>query len=346
MNEKAILKTEQLDQPLEVVDEIASSGALDNDFKFANVVGYAAGVKWKGGQPTGEPALLVLVSQKLEKDLLPDADVIPQSIDGVQTDVLAVGNVFAGDSFYQLQPMLVTRRARPAKGGMSVGHYNITAGTIATVVYDILAGGSTNPPGSGIGIPSRYYILSNNHVLADSNAGRYGDAIYQPGPYDGGTATDKIGFLSRYIPIQFTPDVPLGSQYNLVDAALAEVSFQDVERDIFSSGPVLGWARRSEVYVGQTVKKTGRTTNLTIGRITAVGAVIDVGYGNGRVARFRDQIVTTNMIAGGDSGSLVTDIQNRAVGLAYAGSTVAMIANQIENVRNLLRVEVCDTFLF
>jgi hypothetical protein len=346
MNELAILKSDELENPLSVVDDMAASGSIDREMHFANVVGYGAGVKWKDGKPTGEPAVLALVTQKLQADLLVDEDIIPPTIDGVKTDVLAVGSLFAGDSFYRLDPMLVTRKLRPAKGGMSVGHYMITAGTIATLVYDILPGGSTNPPSSGIGIPSKYYILSNNHVLADSNAARIGDPILQPGPYDGGTINDKIGTLSRYIPIQFAPGVELDRQYNLVDAALAEVSFQDVERDIFSSGPVLGWARRNEVYVGQTVKKTGRTTNLTIGRITAIGAVIDVGYGNGRVARFRDQIVTTNMIAGGDSGSLVTDIQNRAVGLAYAGSPVAMIANQIENVRALLRVEISDSFLF
>jgi len=53
------------------------------------------------------------------------------------------------------------------------------------------------------------------------------------------------------------------------------------------------------------VQKTARTTNYTTGRITAINATVHVGYGGGRVARFIDQIVTTNISAGGDSGSLV-----------------------------------------
>lgn len=92
-------------------------------------------------------------------------------------------------------------------------------------------------------------------------------------------------------------------------------------------------------------KKTGRSTHFTTGRITAVDATIDVGFGGGRGARFRDQMVATDMSAGGDSGSLVLTLDNVAVGLLFAGSPTAMIANQIENVRALLRVEVAEQIL-
>ena len=97
--------------------------------------------------------------------------------------------------------------------------------------------------------------------------------------------------------------------------------------------------------VGTFVQKTGRTTNYTTGRITAINATVDVGYGGGKVARFRDQIVTTNISAGGDSGSLVTTLDDVAVGLLFAGSSVATIVNQIENVRSLLRIEVAEQIL-
>ena len=106
-----------------------------------------------------------------------------------------------------------------------------------------------------------------------------------------------------------------------------------------------GWRPKALVPVGLVVKKTGRTTNFTTGRITAINPTVNVGYGSGRVARFVDQIVTTTMFAGGDSGSLVLTLDNVAVGLLYAGSAVAMIANQIENVRALLRVEVAEQIL-
>jgi hypothetical protein len=328
----------------------AHSAAVDEFLEKppANVVGLAEGIKWKNGKPTGEPALLVLVTHKLEKSELRSRDMAPQKLGAMQTDVLAVGYPFAGHDCESSGAGIQTlaKRTRPAQGGYSVGHKDITAGTIATCVYDILPGGAVSPPSHGVGIPSKYYILSNNHVIANSNAAAPGDAILQPGPFDGGVdPADRIATLTRFIPITFNPPTPLESQNNLVDAAIAEGQFHDFNRLVYWNGHVRGWRRKSGVTVGMLVKKTGRTTHFTTGRITAINATIDVGYGGGRVARFKDQIVTTNMSAGGDSGSLVLTLDNIAVGLLFAGSTTAMIANQIENVRSLLRVEVAEQIL-
>lgn len=316
---------------------------------LTNVIGLAEGIKWKNGEPTGEPALVVLVTSKIAQDQLAAKDIVPAQLGGMQTDVLNVGYVFAGGGEGVAQDVDVqtlAKRIRPAQGGYSVGHKNITAGTIATCVYDILPGGSTNPPVHGIGIPAKYYILSNNHVLANSNAGSIGDAVLQPGPFDGGTdPADRIGTLARFVPIAMHPPTPLALHNNLVDCAIAEGQFHDLNREVYWAGYVRGWRRRTGVTVGTLVKKTGRTTNFTTGRITAVNATIDVNYGGGRVARLKDQIVTTNMSAGGDSGSLVLTLDNLAVGLLFAGSATSMIANQIENVRALLRVEVAEQIL-
>lgn len=312
---------------------------LDPHRPRPNVRGIGVGVKWKNGEPTGEPAVLVLVTHKVAKEHLSTAEMVPAKLGDVQTDVLAVGDLFAGNTDVGVQTL--TKRVRPARGGYSVGHKDITAGTIATSVYDILPGGGTNPPAHGVGIPPKFYILSNNHVLANSNAARLGDPILQPGPFDGGVdPADRIATLSRFVPINFTP----GST-NLVDCAIAEGQFHDLDREIYWTGPVRGWRRKAGVTVGMTVKKTGRTTNFTTGRITAINTTVDVNYGGGRVGRFVDQIVTTNMSAGGDSGSLVTTLDSVAVGLLFAGSSIAMIANQIENVRALLRVEVAEQIL-
>ncbi|HDR3903201.1 TPA: hypothetical protein QCO88_005937, partial [Bacillus cereus] len=68
-------------------------------------------------------------------------------------------------------------------------------------------------------------------------------------------------------------------------------------------------------------------------------------YGSGRVARFRDQIVTTNLSSGGDSGSLITTNDGVAIGLLFAGSTSVTIANHIEHVRSLLGIEVAENIL-
>jgi hypothetical protein len=77
------------------------------------------------------------------------------------------------------------RRHRPLRIGTSIGHFNITAGTLGCLVK----------PRRG----DQPLILSNNHVLADENRGNQGDAILQPGAYDGGKRPkDVIGFLEKY----------------------------------------------------------------------------------------------------------------------------------------------------
>jgi hypothetical protein len=318
-----------------------------------NVVGLGVGNKIANGQPTGEPALMVLVTHKEPSEVLPDSAQAPAQLADMQTDVLAVGELQAlgyapVESYAPMDTSSQTlaRRIRPAEGGYSVGHIRITAGTIATCVYDFLPGASTNPPTHGVGVPPRYYILSNNHVLANTNAAAIGDPILQPGPFDGGVdPADRIARLSRFVPIRLTPAVPLDQHNNLVDAAIAEGAFHDLDREIYWTGYVRGWRRKANVTVGTIVQKTGRTTNYTTGRITTINATVDVNYGSGRVGRFVDQLVTTNISAGGDSGSLVTTLDDVAVGLLYAGSSVATIVNQIENVRSLLRVEVAEQIM-
>ena len=109
--------------------------------------------------------------------------------------MVETGVIFAGTELMK-QPMkqaeeevgilTLKRRMRPAEGGVSVGHFAITAGTIATAVYD-------REPFPGI--PRRYYILSNNHVLANSNNANIGDAILQPGPFDGGVLPSDLLYL-------------------------------------------------------------------------------------------------------------------------------------------------------
>jgi hypothetical protein len=322
---------------LQKAQAAAVNDLLASERPRSNLVGVASGVKWSDGAPTGTPAILALVTHKVDKSELAKEDLIPEKIGSVPTDVLAIGQPFAG----QAQPQEVTiellaKRARPASGGYSVGHVAITAGTIGTCVYDM-----PGTPGNPAGVPSHYYILSNNHVLANSNNAVPGDPILQPGPFDGGTnPADRIARLSRFVPITFEPPVPRALHRNIVDCAVAEGQFHDLNREIHWVGYLRGWLPRAAIGVGMELQKTGRTTNYTTGRITAINATVDVGYGGGKVARYRDQIITTAMSAGGDSGSLVANRDNLAVGLLFAGSPVATILNQIQHVRSLLQIEI------
>lgn len=279
-----------------------------------NVVGVAMGYKVAKGKDTESLSIIVLVEKKVkEQDLKAKAQMIAAKYDGVTTDVQEVGRIEA---------LAFTARVRPARPAYSIGHYKITAGTFGCLVRDRCS-------------PCRTYILSNNHVLANSNAASLGDPILQPGPVDGGTySADVIATLSRFVKISFGDP----NAYNLVDAALA---LPDDQRLVIA--PIVGTGIPTgtvEATLGMEVVKSGRTTETTVGKVTGLDAIVAVNYGVG-VAYFRHQVITTNMSQGGDSGSLLLSKTDRkATGLLFAGSNVVTIHNNISDVLMALGVEV------
>lgn len=319
------------------------------------VVGVGMGYKVCQNIPTDRESVVVLVEKKVPSAQLSKNEAIPGEIDGVPTDVIEVGKIVALD----VDP---TKKYRPAPGGVSIGHYAITAGTLGCVVKK-----------NGV-----RHILSNNHVLANSNSARIGDPIYQPGPYDGGTSSDKIATLAQFIPIDMGGDNPppppppdedggdswcpianvfakivnfctkaIGSKYsivvkkqsadNYVDCALAlPINDSDVLDSIDRIGLVAGV--NSNPVLALPLKKMGRTTVYTEDVIKAIGVSVNVDYGSGRVALFKDQLLAGPMSAGGDSGSLVLDEDNNAVGLLFAGSDTVTILNPIDYVINALGI--------
>ena len=190
------------------------------------------------------------------------------------------------------------------------------------------------------------YILSNNHVLAESDHGQAGDAIDQPGLIDGactplnrpGSTVLPVGTLKYF--------VPLKSAQTNVDAALALAAPGAVD----STGAILGlgssgpdqqltaappMAGRGETLnasnLGMDVVKSGRTTGLTCSNIEVVALTVKVEY-------YKDCAETqpyitrtfTNQIGiggshftdSGDSGALLLDASNaQAIGLYFAGGT-------------------------
>jgi hypothetical protein len=319
-----------------------------NLMAMQNVVGVGVGYQVKGGKQTGEYALVVMVSQKLPLSALMPQAVLPKNVSGVEVDVVEVGELRA------LQTR--TSRWRPAPGGVSIGHYKITAGTFGAVVRDRTSGDRL--------------ILSNNHVIANSNDAKAGDLILQPGPIDGGSAEqDAIAALERFCPIDFgtepgscdTADTYarigntfagwLGSKHrlnsmksdplavNLVDAALARpIVDNDILDEIIDIGTIQG---TESGYLGMSVRKSGRTTSFTTGQVSLINATVEINYGGSRKARFDNQLVTGPMSQGGDSGSLVVAGDSlQAVGLLFAGSEQSTIFNPIQEVLDCLEIEL------
>ncbi len=307
-----------------------------------NVVATGVGYKFTAGKRTDTLCVVCSVERKLALSELKQIDRVPPEIDGLPTDVVETGPIRALQS--------TTDRFRPAPGGVSIGHRDITAGTLGCVVYR----------------DGQPYILSNNHVLANSNAASIGDPVLQPGPYDGGQLPDdRIAVLSDFMPIEFE-GAPSGcgiagnlvgflnklaewagsdtrlqavraqAKANKVDAAIARpLQDEDLSREILHIGPIQGVGQG---VLGMAIKKCGRTTGFTQGEIQQIDVTVKVQYGGGRVALFTDQLMAGAMSQGGDSGSAVLDDSDRLVGLLFAGSDNSTIINRIENVFSALNV--------
>jgi hypothetical protein len=283
-------------------------------FAVSGVVGTAV-----GRLPNGRPIIRVFTAT-------PKVKGVPSAIDGIQVVVQNTGLLVALSD--------PTTRQRPAPLGFSVGHPSITAGTIGARVVDA----------AGV-----RYVLSNNHVLAASNAATIGDPMLQPGTYDGGTAADQIGTLSAFYPIVFS-----STASNTMDAAIAQTTTDNVLNETPAddgygapSTTMFGDANSDGVFddknalLGLAVQKYGRTTKLTKGQITGINGTLTICYEVVfifclRSARFVDQLIIEpgGFSGGGDSGSLiVTDDANRnPVALLFAGSTAQTIANRIDLV--------------
>jgi hypothetical protein len=212
----------------------------------------------------------------------------------------------------------------------------------------------------------RQYVLSNNHVLARSDHGAVGDSIVQPGlidnnctPNGAGPGTVPVATLSAWVSLK-------SSQTN-VDAAIAQVASRTVDNagsilelgsrqsdgSLAAAPPgVSSSGRRGETAgLQMKVAKSGRTTGLTCGSISAVDLDVAVDYFSD-CAETRPYVtkVFTNQLGisgdrfsdAGDSGALVVDTGNaEPVGLFFAGGADAAgvgygVANPAADVLNAL----------
>ena len=293
-----------------------------------NVVGTAVGVS-----EDGNPVIKVYTKS-------PGVMAIPISLDGLRVDVEETGefHALAGQFGGQQYRSDITRArkvnpaklfTRPVPIGVSTGNEGeCSAGTIGARVKD--ASGNV-------------FALSNNHVYALENAAVPNSAVLQPGLYDTNCTfnpANVIGTLSSFVPIVFT-----ASANNTVDAAIAASDVSLLGKSTPSNGYGTPRSATVSAFVGQRVKKYGRTTSLTSGQVLGINAIVMVGYGSG-TAQFVDQIVVSSsraFILAGDSGSLLVTAQsNNPVGLLFAGNGNGRIAiaNRIEAVLGAFSVTI------
>jgi hypothetical protein len=296
--------------------------------RVANVVGTAVSLG-----SDGEPVVTVLAKNTSEIG-------VPKQLEGVPVEVMLTGEFYAQPPVAQAKPTCgkknlppcppeppnlppTSRFPRPVPLGVSTGHPDITAGTIGARVMN----------GSG-----SLFALSNNHVYANENLASNGDAVIQPGTFDGGSSpADDIGTLAAYEPLIFGG----GGCPNTIDAAIASTTAADVGNATHPDGYGTPKSQTIAPALNMRVKKYGRTTRFTQGTVAAINATVNVGYDSG-VACFTGQFVITpgSFSAGGDSGSLIVvngkgrsrADNNKPVGLLFAGSATSTIANPINAV--------------
>jgi hypothetical protein len=298
----------------------ATIGGTINSFSVdKNIVGIGIGPKFVGNSIESQEAIKIYVRIKIPKNDLSSHELIPPEFEGFPTDVIEIGDVTAF-------PTLTGNRQkknRPTSCGVSVGHPLITAGTLGCLVEK---NGKT-------------YILSNNHVLANSNLAAINDKIIQQGSIDGGFSPgENIATLSDFKQLDFT------GAANDIDAAIAKLdNVTDVDKDVIDIGVVKKKTKNAALY--QSVRKHGRTTGHTIGVVNDLSVDIWVNYGGNR-AWFENQIAIIGVggkdfSQGGDSGSLIVDaVSLNPVGLLFAGGNGITFANRIDDVLNHFGVSI------
>ncbi len=302
------------------------------------VVGVDINEKVSNGRPTGELAIVVYVTQKKPKDKLKAGELIPARIDGIPTDVKEERiELHASRAELLEMPFVDATKYTTLHGGISIGpcrsvHLDppdvptsgnyIFVGTLGAIVTDRATKATM--------------ALTNFHVACVDNNWAAGDAMCQPGRNDGGSCpTDTFGSLTR------------ATLSDNVDGAVVSISSgHAISCTIEEIGDIKGTAVAA---VNAAVRKRGRTTGLTYGKVTSTDASVTINYGDGlgnhtlkKQIRVEPDTSNSNQFSDhGDSGSVVVDATNKVIGLLFGGSSVATYANPIQSVLDELNVDLC-----
>jgi hypothetical protein len=277
---------------------------------------------------------------------------------GAKTTPVTVTAIYQGDSYFS------------ASGTVTITSANQTSQSLPTALG--VSGGNGNDTGSGVccggtlgSLVSRggqQYILSNSHVLARTDLGAVGDAIFQPGLFDTSCSTsqaNQVATLSQFVNLESANSAAP------VDAALALVLTGKVD----SSGTILqlgstntadgqptdgpphaGSGVVSSLYEADgvtplKVAKSGRSTGLTCSTVSAINFTASVTYekacgsGNTFQQTYNDLMVVSggSFSAEGDSGALiVTQDTADPIALLFASSDVDSLGIPVSDVLSAL----------
>lgn len=295
------------------------------------ITGVDIGPKIVDGKKTDELAIRVYVAEKKKEKDIPKGEIIPKHIDNIKTDVIQRKFVLQKRMarLEDIQIMSDTGRYDPLEGGISLGPCRAIGGYVYTgTLGAIVKCNNTN----------KLMLLSNFHVMCVDNKWKQGDTMAQPSRVDGGKCpSDVVGELQRS---------SLGGQ---VDCAICNITAQrKTAAKIAEIGDIAG---TGTAQVGMKVRKRGRTTGLTYGKVVSLDLSVKIDYGDGlgevtltkQIDIEPDKTMNAKFGDHGDSGSVVVDDNNNVVGLHFAGDDGAPyhgIANPIKSVLNALNISI------
>lgn len=183
-------------------------------------------------------------------------------------------------------------RSRPVIGGLQIQPRGSRfVGTLGCFVKSVV-------PGS-----SDVYVLSNNHVLVETNTLPLGTEIFQSLSDD---SADVFAKLSAFEEIQLPTTINPSPTRNRIDAAIAAVTSSSLVQLSTMFGITNYTPTLKAPVPGMKVTKSGRTTGVTQGTIDAIrvnGLRVDYGtWTSPMIGAFDGAIQIT-----GDSGTLFGD---------------------------------------
>jgi hypothetical protein len=278
------------------------------------ITNIGVGAKEVAGEITGEFAFRVYVSMKLPPGDVPSGWRIPERIEGIATDVLPASSTAA---------LVDTRKVRPLRGGIQLKNEYVQddtralAGTIGCLVKYINT--------------LEVMALTCEHVTLAGQAA-VGVAVGQPRYVVSCCCCtyNAIGTAFRAL-----KNAQVDCAIVKLDADVAnEVESADGLNAVEGIGTLAGAA---QAVCFETVRKRGRTSELTTGR------VIDVLFEGSQILVEPTAAAPAPFADLGDSGSVIVNDANKVIGLLWATDVATRrrgVANHIGPVMRELEIMV------
>ncbi|KEI00908.1 trypsin-like peptidase domain-containing protein [Clostridium botulinum] len=275
-------------------------------FSKANVIGVGLGYKIRKECCVLQKCITVFVTNKLPSNEIPEQELIPATYRGIPTDVVESGIT---------STCSLRNKVRPVSGGYSIGIDGLQGGTLGCLV-------------SQDGIE---YGLTCNHVISANDSKLLGKPVVQPATqYGGKVPNDTIGIVYRFVKVNTSRD------NNLVDAAIIKTNKALTSSVITFIGNIKGV---NYPQIGEKVKMVGSNSGLKEGTVKTIHTTIKTFF-LGEEVVFKNQIVTSYMSLPGDSGAILLNKNNEALGMLMSDGSRITIYNDIHDVLTELRVNI------